>query len=62
MKNKKEKLNEVKGNELEKKLAVLRENVRIIKFKAEGSRSKNVKELAALKKEIARVLTAMNHK
>jgi len=62
MKNKKEKLNEVKGNELEKKLAVLRENVRIIKFKAEGSKSKNVKKLAVLRKEIARVLTAMNHK
>ena len=62
MKNKKEKLNEVKGNESEKKLAVLRENVRIIKFKAEGSRSKNVKELATFKKKIARVLTAMNHK
>ena len=62
MKNKKEKLNEVKGNESEKKLAVLRENVRIIKFKAEGSKSKNVKKLAVLRKEIARVLTVMNHK
>lgn len=43
--------------ELDKKLALLREEARLIHFKSEGSRSKNVKELAGLKKQIARVLT-----
>jgi len=47
-------------NELQKKLAVLQENARVIRFKAEGSKSKNVKEAATLRKEIARVLTAIN--
>jgi ribosomal protein L29 len=61
-KSKKENLKDMKEGELAKKLAILQENVRVIRFKAEGSRSKNVKELANLKKEIARILTAMNSK
>ncbi|MDO8659209.1 MAG: 50S ribosomal protein L29 [Candidatus Parcubacteria bacterium] len=52
----------VAENDLSKKLATLREEVRVIRFKAEGSKSKNVKEIATLKKEIARVLTEMNKK
>jgi ribosomal protein L29 len=56
----KENFKDMKGGELEKKLATLREEVRIIGFKAEGSRSKNVKELGSLKKQIARVLTEIN--
>lgn len=51
---------EMKRNELEKKLALLQENVRVIRFKIEGSKSKNVKELATLRKDIARVLTGIN--
>ena len=51
---------ETDKNELQKKLAILRENARVIRFKAEGSKSKNVKEAATLRKEIARVLTAIN--
>ncbi|MBI2631056.1 50S ribosomal protein L29 [Candidatus Nomurabacteria bacterium] len=55
----KEDLKGIKRGELEKKLTALKEEVRVTHFKAEGSRSKNVKELAGLKKEIARVLTHM---
>ncbi len=59
-KSKKNSTKDMKGmskGELDKKLAILREEVRVIHFKSEGSRSKNVKELAGLKKQIARVLT-----
>ncbi len=54
---------DVKGlskEELVKKLAGLQEEVRVMNFKAEGSKSKNVKEGQALKKQIARTLTEMN--
>ncbi|GEM_PF-777675 len=50
----------MKMGELEKKLISLRESVRVIRFKTEGSKSKNVKELSTLKKEIARILTEIN--
>lgn len=56
----KENLKGLKKGELEKKLVVLEESMIAIRFKAEGSRSKNVKEAATLKKQIARVLTEMN--
>ena len=46
--------------ELEKELVVLRESLRAIHFKAEGARSKNVKEQATLKKQVAKILTEMN--
>ena len=49
-------------SELSKKLAVLQEEARGIRFKAEGSKSKNVKELSTLRKDIARILTELNHK
>ncbi|MBI2627686.1 50S ribosomal protein L29 [Candidatus Nomurabacteria bacterium] len=62
MKNKKENLKGLKESELNKKLAILRENARVIRFKAEGSKSKNVKGLANLKKDIARILTEINKK
>ena len=61
-KKEKENLKGMKKEELAKKLAALQEEVRMIKFKAEGSRSKNIKEMAALKKQVARVLTQMNSK
>ncbi len=60
MKKDKEKIKGMGKDELLKKLALLQENVRMIKFKMEGSRSKNVKELMVLKKEIARILTQVN--
>jgi ribosomal protein L29 len=53
---------EMKSGELEKELAVLRENLRVLHFKAEGARSKNVKEGQNLKKQIARILTEINKK
>jgi ribosomal protein L29 len=59
-KNTKENFKEMKKEELVKKLALLREEVRVIGFKAEGSKSKNVKELGGFKKQIARVLTEIN--
>ncbi|MEI8174802.1 MAG: 50S ribosomal protein L29 [bacterium] len=62
MKNKKENFKNVSKDELNKKLAILRENVRVIRFKAEGSKSKNVKETLVLKKDIARILTELNNK
>ena len=48
--------------ELTKKLATLREDLRKIHFKAEGAKSKNVKESLALRRQIARTLTAINSK
>jgi ribosomal protein L29 len=50
----------MKKDDLKKQLATLRENERVIRFKAEGSRSKNVKELLSFRKQIARVLTELN--
>ena len=52
----------MKKDELKKKLVGLEEEVRILRFKAQGSKSKNVKEAMMLRKQIARVLTEMNHK
>lgn len=60
MAKKKENLKEMKKDELTKKLTLLQENLRVLHFKAEGSKSKNVKENQALKKQIARVLTEIN--
>ena len=62
MKKNKENLKGMKKDELEKKLAILQESARVIRFKAEGSKSKNVKELGSLRKDIARVLTEINKK
>lgn len=61
-KNTKEDFKGMKEAELKKELASLRENLRIIHFKAEGSKPKNVKEVATLKKQIARILTELNNK
>ena len=59
-KNTKENLKGMKKDELVKKLATLEENARMIRFKAEGSKSKNVKELATIRRQVARILTEMN--
>ncbi|KKT01147.1 MAG: hypothetical protein UW07_C0056G0009 [Candidatus Nomurabacteria bacterium GW2011_GWF2_43_8] len=61
-KNTKENFKGMGQDELEKKLVLLREEVRAIRFKSEGARSKNVKELGNLKRQIARVLTEINKK
>lgn len=61
-KNTKENLKGMTKDELQKKLVLLREEMRVAKFKAEGSKSKNVKELHSLKKQIARILTEINKK
>ncbi len=61
-KNTKKDFKEMTEVELKKELAVLREDLRVIHFKAEGSRSKNVKEATVFKKQIARILTELNSK
>jgi ribosomal protein L29 len=61
-KNIKVNFKEMKEAELQKELVSLKENLRTIHFKAEGSRSKNVKETAVLKKQIARIMTELNAK
>jgi ribosomal protein L29 len=60
MTKKKEDFKKMKTDELKKKLSELRESIRIIHFKAEGSKSKNVKEGKALRKEVAQILTEIN--
>jgi ribosomal protein L29 len=60
MAKKTENFKEMKEGELSKELAILRENLRAIHFKAQGSKSKNVKESATLRKKIARILTELN--
>ncbi|MFZ2149880.1 MAG: 50S ribosomal protein L29 [Minisyncoccia bacterium] len=50
----------MKSDELVKKLGLLREEIRAIHFKSEGAKSKNVKEISGLKKQIARILTEIN--
>ena len=56
-----ENLKGMKMDELKKKLLDLEESMRILRFKAQGSKSKNVKEFATLRKQIARVLTEINY-
>ncbi len=60
MAKKKDNFKGMKADELKKKLVSLEDEARLIRFKIEGSKSKNVKEYATLKKQIARVLTEMN--
>jgi ribosomal protein L29 len=55
-----ENLKEMSEAELKNKLSSLEENLRVLKFKTEGSRSKNVKEHITLRKQVARVLTEIN--
>lgn len=57
-----EKLNEMSEKDLNKKLISLREKIQDLRFKAEGSKNKDVKVLSNTKKEIARVLTVLNKK
>lgn len=61
-KNSKDNFTEMSKEELVKKLNSLREAVRVIKFKMEGAKSKNVKEVSNTKKDIARILTELKKK
>lgn len=58
---KKDNLKGMSKEELQKKLNLLEEEVRVIRFKVEGAKSKNVKEVSLIRKNIARILTEMNH-
>mgnify|MGYP001570327017 FL=1 len=60
MAKKENKLKGMKIGELEKEVISLREQLRAISFKAEGSKSKNVKEKLSLRKQVARALTMIN--
>lgn len=57
MAKKKDNLKVIKTEDLEKRVVTLREDIRLIRFKAEHAKPKNVKETARLKKDIARILT-----
>ena len=59
-KEKKENFKGMKVDELKKLLADMQESIRVLRFKTEGSKSKNVKEPAKIKKDIARILTEIN--
>ncbi|MFA6458795.1 MAG: 50S ribosomal protein L29 [Candidatus Paceibacterota bacterium] len=48
--------------DLGKMLLEKREALRIFRFGASGAKTKNVKEGRAIRKDIARILTAMNSK
>ena len=48
--------------DMEKMLADKREALRVFRFGAAGAKSKNVKEGRAIRKDIARILTALNGK
>ena len=60
MAKKKDNFKGMKVEDLKKELATLAEQVRSNRFKAEGAKSKNVKESAMLKKQIARIMTQLN--
>lgn len=60
MATKKEKFKDMNATELEKKLAGMEESLRTIRFKAEGAKSKNVKEGKGLRKQIAQIMTILN--
>jgi len=55
-----ENLKGMKTEELKTKLLNLEESMRVLRFKAQGAKSKNVKEFATLRKQVARVLTEIN--
>ena len=46
--------------ELQKEITDKREALRVIRFGAEGSRSRNVRETRTMRREIARLLTEVN--
>jgi ribosomal protein L29 len=59
-KKKDEKFKGLSKEELKKNLISLEDSLRALRFKAEGAKSKNVKESLTLRKQIAQVKTEMN--
>jgi ribosomal protein L29 len=55
-------LKKMTTDDLRKKLSLLRDKTRTLRFKLQGSKSGNVKEEKNLKKEIARLLTFLNQR
>lgn len=53
-------LKDKKSIDLEKLVAEKKESIRTIRSNTSGSKTRNVKEMHNLKKDIARILTAMN--
>ena len=62
MAKKKNNFNNLSKGELNERLVETREALRVHRFKAEGARSKNVKETLLQRREIARILTELNKK
>ncbi len=62
MAKKKDNLKEMSVVDLKKSVATLTEELRSIRFKAQGTKSKNVKQEATLKKQIARAMTEITAK
>ncbi|MDQ5954406.1 MAG: ribosomal protein [Patescibacteria group bacterium] len=60
VKTKKDNLKGESKEDLKKKLVSLQSEVQVLKFKAQGAKSKNVKEESVLRKQIARILTELN--
>lgn len=60
MTKKKENLKGIDVAELKKNLTGLREDLRVMRFKVQGGKSKNVKEAMSTRKQIARLLTEIN--
>ena len=56
---KKEKKQNLTTAEIEKSLKDMREKLRVIKFGLAGGRTKNVKEVGNIRREVARMETAM---
>jgi ribosomal protein L29 len=59
-KKKDEKFKGLSKEELKKNLISLEDSLRALRFKAEGAKSKNVKESLTLRKQIAQIKTEMN--
>lgn len=55
-----EQIKKMKDSEIVEQVATSRKAVRTAMFGAAGSRAQNVKELGAMKKDIARLLTELN--
>ncbi len=62
MKKKKEQFKGMKKDELQKEVLALREKIRMIRFKAEGAKSKDSREGLVLRRQVARALTIINQK
>ena len=62
MAKKSENLKVLDKDVIEKRVIDLEEQIRVIRFKGQGAKSKNVKEAGMLKRQIARLLTELRSK